>query len=100
MSIDIKKLEDILKETYPLLPLEKKPGVYSIKDLAIDFNKEVERRLSYPKLPGITKDRQTVFTETIEALRIDSKGYLEKVLSNIHPSNRAFRDRIKNLLNE
>ena len=97
----ISELEKILKETYPLLPLENggKTDVYTIKDLAIEFNKEVEMRLKTPCLPGIEKNWNTIFLDTLEALKMDKKGYLKKVYNNIHPEHKGLREHLKRAIN-
>lgn len=96
-----KELEQILKDIYPLLPLEgNKAGVYTIKDLAIEFNREVENQLNKPTLPGISKNWYTIFLDTLDIIKIDEKGYLEKVYNNIHPEHRGLRESLKNAINE
>jgi len=90
----ITELEKILKELYPLLPLENiaNSSIYTIKDLAQEFNREVERRFNTPFLPGIEKNWNTIFLDTLEAIKMDKKGYLEKVYNNIHPENKDLRN--------
>ena len=98
----IAELEKILKELYPLLPLEStaNSSIYTIKDLAQEFNREVERRLNSPVLPGIEKNWETIFLDTLEALKMDKKGYLQKVYSNTHPEDKDFRNRLKTAIND
>jgi hypothetical protein len=93
----IVELEKILKELYPLLPLE--GNNYTIKDLAQEFNNEVERRVNSPFLPGEEKDWNTIFLDTLEALKMDKKGYLQKVYDNIHPDFRDMREDLKRAIN-
>jgi hypothetical protein len=94
-------LEKILKEIYPLLPLESnKAGVVTIKYLSIEFNKEVERRLKNPELPGIKKNWDNILIDTVDFLKLDSKGYLQTVYNNIHPSHRALREDLKRAIDE
>lgn len=97
----IEDLEKILKELYPLLPLEStaNSSIYTIKDLAQEFSREVERRLNSPFLPGIEKNWNTIFLDTMEALKMDKKGYLQKVYSNIHPENKDLRNSLKTAIN-
>ena len=97
----IAELEKILKEEFPLLPLEEgdNKDVYTIKDLAIDFNKEVEKRLKAPFLPGIEKNWNTIFLDVLEALKMDKKGYLKKVYNNIHPSHKGIRESLIKAIN-
>jgi hypothetical protein len=97
----IAELEKILKEHYPLLPLESiaNSSIYTIKDLAQEFNKEVERRFNTPFLPGIDKNWNTIFLDTLEALKMDKKGYLKKVYNNIHPENKELRENLKTAIN-
>ncbi len=97
----LKELEAILKDLYPLLPEERgDKDVFTIKDLALEFNKEVERRLKTPTLPGLEKNWKTIFLDTIEALKIDRVGYLKKVYNNIHPSNKEIREDLKRAIDE
>jgi hypothetical protein len=97
----LKELETILSGLYPLLPKESDiEDVFTIKDLALEFNKEVERRLETPTLPGIEKNWNTIFLDTIEALKIDRVGYLKKVHSNIHPSHKDLREDLKKTIDE
>lgn len=94
----IAELEKILKELYPLLPLEGS-DCYTIKDLAQEFYKEAERRLNSPPIPGIENYRSLIFLDTLEALKMDKKGYLQKVHDNIHPENRDWREDLKRAIN-
>ena len=66
----LKELEAILKDLYPLLPEEGvDEDVFTIKDLALEFNKEVERRLRTPCLPGIEKNWNTIFLDTLDTIK-------------------------------
>jgi len=97
----IQELEKILKEMYPLLPLESsRMGVVTIKYLSIEFNKEVERRLKNPELPGVQKSWDNILIDTIDLIKLDSKGYLQTVYNNIHPSNRELREDLKRAIDE
>ena len=80
---NIHELEKILKDFYPLLPLEKglDNGVFTIKDLAKEVNNEIVRKLEAPSLPGTYKDWDSIFSETLKTLKIDSKkDYLKRII--------------------
>ena len=94
----ITELEKTLKELYPLLPLEGS-DCYTIKQLAQEFNNEVERRLNSPPLPGIENSRSLIFLDTLEALKMDKKAYLQKAYNNIHPDFRDIREDLKRAIN-
>jgi len=97
----IPELEKLLKEIYPLLPLESnKTGVVTIKYLSIEFNKEVERRLKTPELPGVKKNWDNILIDTVDLLKLDSKGYLQTVYNNIHPSFKELREDLKKTIDE
>jgi hypothetical protein len=97
----LKELEAILSDLYPLLPLESdKEDVFTIKDLALKFNREVERNLKAPTFAGLEKNWNTIFLDTIEALKMDRVGYLKKVHSNIHPEHKDLREGLKKAIDE
>ena len=97
----LKELEYILEDLYPLLPKESEnKDIFTIKDLALEFNKEVERRLKAPTLPGLEKNLTTIFLDTLDTIKMDRIGYLKKVHSNIHPSLKEIREALKKCIDE
>lgn len=97
----LKELEAILKDLYPLLPEEGvDEDIFTIKDLALEFDKEVERRLKAPTFAGLEKNLKTIFLDTLDTLKMDRIGYLKKVHSNIHPSHKDIREDLKKIIDE